>query len=162
MAKPVLVVVHHDRETLAALERDLSRRFGADYQVLAADTPAAALAALGARSRAGAQAAVLLADQGLQGMTGIQFLSRAHELYPAAKRVLLIPYGDVAAGTAGAAGDGPWPAGPLAQHALRATRVVVVLDGLRAAQPMDQSDRQGWGPAGMGPSCGPALVAALP
>jgi thioredoxin reductase (NADPH) len=44
---------------------------------------------------------VLLADQGLHGMTGIQFLSRAHQLYPAAERVLLIPFGDVAAGTAG-------------------------------------------------------------
>jgi hypothetical protein len=51
MAKPVLVVVHRDRETLVALERDLGRRFGADYQVLAADTPAAALDALGAHSR---------------------------------------------------------------------------------------------------------------
>jgi thioredoxin reductase (NADPH) len=101
MAKPALVVVYSDRETLAALERDLGRRFGADYQVLAADTPAATLDALGARSRAGEQAAVLLADQWLAGMTGIQFLSRAHELYPAAKRVLLIPYGDVAAGVAG-------------------------------------------------------------
>ena len=101
MAKPLLVVVHHDLETLAALERDLGRRFGADYHVLAADTPAATLDALDAHSRAGEQAAVLLADQGLQGMTGIQFLSRAHELHPAAKRVLLIPYGDVAAGTAG-------------------------------------------------------------
>jgi thioredoxin reductase (NADPH) len=101
MAKPLLVVVDRDRETLAALERDLGRRFGADYQVLAANTPAAALEALGAHSRAGEQAAVLLADQGLHGMTGIQFLSRAHALHPAAKRVLLIPYGNVAAGTAG-------------------------------------------------------------
>jgi thioredoxin reductase (NADPH) len=101
MAKPLLIVVHHDPATLAALERDLARRFGADYQVLAADTPAATLDALVAHSKAGEQAALLLADQGLHGMTGIQFLSRAHALDPAAKRVLLIPYGDVAAGTAG-------------------------------------------------------------
>jgi thioredoxin reductase (NADPH) len=76
----------------------LSGRFGADYQVVAADAPAAALTALG---QAGEQVALLLAGQWLEGMTGIEFLCRAHELHPAAKRVLLIPFGDVAAGVAG-------------------------------------------------------------
>ena len=98
MAKPALVVVDGDRDTLAVLDRALQRRFGSDYQVLAAETPAAALTALG---QAGEQVALLLAGQWLEGMTGIQFLSRAHELHPAAKRVLLIPLGDAAAGVAG-------------------------------------------------------------
>jgi thioredoxin reductase (NADPH) len=86
---------------LTALQQALRRRFGADYQILAADTPAAALDALGRLSEAREQVAVLLADQWLAGMTGVQFLSGAHELHPAAKRLLFIPYGDVAAGTAG-------------------------------------------------------------
>jgi thioredoxin reductase (NADPH) len=33
-------------------------------------------------------------------MTGVEFLRRAHGLHPAAKRVLLIAYGDVATGFA--------------------------------------------------------------
>jgi thioredoxin reductase (NADPH) len=101
MAKPALVVVHGDRDLLTELEQALVRRFGADYQVLAAGTPGAALDALGELSRAGEQVAGLLAAQRLPDMTGIGFLSRAHALHPAAKRVLLIPYGDAAAGLAG-------------------------------------------------------------
>lgn len=98
MAKPTLVVVTDDPGTLTAATQALERRFGADYQVVAADAPAAALTALG---QAGEQVALLLAGQWLEGMTGIEFLCRAHELRPAAKRVLLIPFGDVAAGVAG-------------------------------------------------------------
>jgi thioredoxin reductase (NADPH) len=96
MAKPALVVVHDDRDVLAALEQALQRRFGADYQILAIDGPAAALAALGRRSQAGEQVALLLADQSFHGMTGVELLCQVHALHPAAKRALLVPYGDVA------------------------------------------------------------------
>jgi thioredoxin reductase (NADPH) len=101
MSKPALVVVHDDREMLAALEQTLLQRFGTDYQIAALETPAEALDVLGRSSVADEQVAVLLANQRLPGMTGVQFLSRAHAVHPAAKRVLLIPYGDVAAGVAG-------------------------------------------------------------
>jgi thioredoxin reductase (NADPH) len=101
MAKPVLVVVNGDPATLAVLEQALRRRFGADYQVLAAESAVAALEALGRLRGADEQVALLLAEQWLQGMTGVEFLCQAHGLHPAAKRVLLIGYGDVAAGVAG-------------------------------------------------------------
>jgi thioredoxin reductase (NADPH) len=101
MARPALVVVYEDREVLAALERDLGRRFGADYQVVAAGTPAAALDSLGRLGGAGEQVALVLADQWLAGMTGVQLLCQAHELHPTAKRVLFITYGDAVGGMAG-------------------------------------------------------------
>jgi thioredoxin reductase (NADPH) len=101
MAKPALLMVNDNADTLAALERDLGRRLGADYQVVAVDSPADGLGILERLAAAGDEVALLLADQWLPGMTGVQFLSRAHQLYPAAKRVLLITYGDVAAGVAG-------------------------------------------------------------
>jgi thioredoxin reductase (NADPH) len=101
MAKPALMVVNGDPDTLAALEQALQRRFGADYQVVAAAAPAAALATLGRLRGTGEQVALLLAEQWLQGMTGVELLCQAHALHPAAQRVLLIPYGDVAAGVAG-------------------------------------------------------------
>jgi thioredoxin reductase (NADPH) len=101
MARPALVLVHGDRDMLAALERDLGRRFGADYQIIAAASPAAALDTLGRLRQAGEQVALLLADQWLAGMTGVQFLCQAHELHSMAKRVLFITYGDAAGGIAG-------------------------------------------------------------
>jgi CheY-like chemotaxis protein len=101
MAKPALLMVNDNADTLAALERDLGRRLGADYQVVAVDSPADGLGILERLAAAGDEVALLLADQWLPGMTGIQLLSRAHAVHPAAKRVLLITYDDVAAGVAG-------------------------------------------------------------
>jgi thioredoxin reductase (NADPH) len=101
MAKPALLVVYGDREMLWALEGDLGRRFRADYQIIAAATPEAGLDTLGRLRQAREQVALLLADQWLAGMTGVEFLCRAHELHPTAKRVLFMTYGDAAAGTAG-------------------------------------------------------------
>jgi len=101
MARPALVVVNGNPGTLTALEQALRRRYGADYQVLAVAAPAAALAALEHLSEAGDLVALLMADQCLLGMDGVEFLSQAHQLHPAAKRVLLVTYGDVGAWISG-------------------------------------------------------------
>jgi thioredoxin reductase (NADPH) len=101
MAKPALVAVYDDPEVLAALDQALQRRFGADYQILAAATPAAALDTLGRLRQASQQVALVRADQWLAGTTGVEFLCRAHELHPTARRVLFITYGDAVGGTAG-------------------------------------------------------------
>jgi thioredoxin reductase (NADPH) len=69
MARPALVVVYDDPGTLAALEQALQMRFGADYQILAAAAPAAALDSLGRLRLGGEQVALVLADQWLAGMT---------------------------------------------------------------------------------------------
>jgi thioredoxin reductase (NADPH) len=101
MARPALVVVHGEPEVLAALNQALRSRFGADYQILAAATPAAALDTLKRLRQGGEQVALVLADQWLAAMTGVELLCRAHALHPTAKRVLFITYGDAAGGTAG-------------------------------------------------------------
>jgi thioredoxin reductase (NADPH) len=82
--------------TSSALQRDLTRRFATDYRIVTAKTPEAALAELDVDD----QVAVALAGQWLNDTTGVHFLSACHQLYPAAKRVLLITYGDYAGGTA--------------------------------------------------------------
>ena len=43
MRQPVLLALDRDRDILAAIERDLSRRFAADYRIVTTDTPEAAL-----------------------------------------------------------------------------------------------------------------------
>jgi thioredoxin reductase (NADPH) len=98
LAKPVLAVADDNPGTVAELEAALTRRFGADYQVVASTDPAAVLSAV--RLAAGS-VALVLAGQMLQGMPGTEFLCQAHQLHPAAKRVLLVRDGDVAAGMAG-------------------------------------------------------------
>jgi thioredoxin reductase (NADPH) len=96
MAQQVLLAVDNEAEILAALERDLSRRFAADYRIVTAETPEVALGQL----NAGDQIAVVIAGQWLTDLTGIEFLSACHQLHPAAKRLLLITYGDFLGGRA--------------------------------------------------------------
>ncbi len=96
MAREVLLAVDTDANVLAVMERDLSRRFATDYRIVTADGPDAALAKLDADD----EVAVAVAAQWLIDTTGVAFLAKCHQLYPAAKRVLVITYGDFDAGQA--------------------------------------------------------------
>ena len=94
MAKPVLLTVDDDPEVLRAVERDLRRRYAEHYRVLRADSGATALEALRGLKRRGDSVALLLVDQRMPQMTGVEFLSQAMEIFPDAKRVLLTAYAD--------------------------------------------------------------------
>jgi thioredoxin reductase (NADPH) len=94
MAKPVLLAIDDDAEVLRAVERDLRRRYAERYRVIRADSGAAALEALKGLKRRGDSVALLLADQRMPHMTGVEFLGQAMEFYPNAKRVLLTAYAD--------------------------------------------------------------------
>src|SRR5213594_4188221 len=94
MAKPVLLTVDDDAEVLRAVERDLRRRYAERFRVLRADSGAAALQALQGLKRRGASVGLLLADQRMPQMTGVEFLGQAMGLYPDTKRVLLTAYAD--------------------------------------------------------------------
>jgi thioredoxin reductase (NADPH) len=97
VAQRVLLAVDNDREILTAMQRDLTRRFAADYRIVTADTPEAAFAEL----EVGDQVALVMAGGSLRDTTGVDFLNSCHQLHPAAKRLLLITYGDIGAGRAG-------------------------------------------------------------
>lgn len=94
---PIILAVDVDPDTLPVIERDLSHRYGADYRVLAEGSAGAALGTLAGAAARGEEVALLLATQWMQEMTGIEFLTRAHELHPGAKRVLVIDVGDTSA-----------------------------------------------------------------
>jgi len=97
VAKPILMVVDADPEALSVLEQTLQRRYAADYQIHTANSPTGGLAVLERLSARGGQVALLVAAQSPPQLTGAAFLARAHQLYLAAKRVLLVPMGGQAA-----------------------------------------------------------------
>jgi thioredoxin reductase (NADPH) len=96
MRHPVLLAVDRDQDILATIERDLTRRFAADYRIVTTDKPEGAFAELDVAD----QVALIIAGQWLAGTTGVDFLTACHQLHPAAKRLILITYGDVGAGRA--------------------------------------------------------------
>ncbi len=85
---------------LGAVTRDLRRGFGERYRVLRAGSGAEALDVLGELRARGDQAAMLIADQRMPGMSGTDYLVQARNLVPDAKRVLLTAYADTEAAIA--------------------------------------------------------------
>jgi thioredoxin reductase (NADPH) len=94
MLKPVILTVDDEPEVLRAVTRDLRRQYGRDYQLVAAGSGDEALEALRQLKLRDTPVAILLVDQRMPGMTGIEFLGEALKLYPSAKRALLTAYAD--------------------------------------------------------------------
>jgi thioredoxin reductase (NADPH) len=87
---PVLFVIDDDAGTARALRGDLVRRFGEDFRVIGETSVSAGLSALRGLAELQESVALLIVDDNLSGMCGVDFLARAHELHPLAKRVLLV------------------------------------------------------------------------
>ena len=100
MAKPAILTVDDDADVLRAVERDLRREYGTEYRIVRADSGAAALELLQELKRRGEASALMLVDQRMPAMTGVEFLQQAVEIYPEAKRVLLTAYADTDAAIA--------------------------------------------------------------
>jgi thioredoxin reductase (NADPH) len=94
MAKPVILAVDDDPQVLRAVERDLRRKYAREYRVLRADSGESALDALDKLKLRGDPVALFLVDQRMPRMTGVEFLEKAVEMFPEAKRDLLTAYAD--------------------------------------------------------------------
>ena len=90
MSQPVLFVIDDDAGTARALRDDLARRFGEDFRVIGETSAAAGLSVLRGLAELHEPVALLIVDDNLSAMPGVDFLARAHELHPLAKRVLLV------------------------------------------------------------------------
>ncbi len=92
--RPAIVTVDDDPGVSRAVARDLRRRYGKDYRIVRAESGADALDALKEMKLRGQDVAVLLADHRMPLMDGIQFLEKAMDIYPTARRILLTAYAD--------------------------------------------------------------------
>jgi thioredoxin reductase (NADPH) len=97
MAKPVLLTVDDDPEVLRAVERDLRRKYGNQYRVMRANSGETALDALRQLRLRNDPVALLLVDQRMPRMSGVEFIEQANSIYPEAKRALLTAYADTEA-----------------------------------------------------------------
>ena len=90
MEQPIIVLVADEAAVLEALEPDVARRFGNDCEIIAFRDPEEALTRLAALAAGRAPVALLIVDEDLGTLSGIEFTVRAHALHPAAKRILLV------------------------------------------------------------------------
>ena len=96
-SRTAIVTVDDDPGVSRAVARDLRRRYGERYRIVRAESGAAALDALSQMKLRGDLVAVILADYRMPQMNGIEFLERAMDVYPGARRVLLTAYADTGA-----------------------------------------------------------------
>ena len=92
--KPVVLAVDDDPAAIHRIGEELRRRYGHDYDVICDQSAPEALGRLEALHDADRAVAVVLADQWMPGLSGTDLLTRVKELYPRAKRGLLIEFGD--------------------------------------------------------------------
>ena len=94
VARPAILTVDDDPSVSRAVARDLRRQYGEGYRIVRAESGQQALEALREIKLRGEQVAVLLADYRMPGMSGIEFLEQAMDLFPLARRILLTAYAD--------------------------------------------------------------------
>jgi thioredoxin reductase (NADPH) len=92
--EPVLLAVDDEPMALSRIEHELRQRYGSYYRITCEDSPEAGMRALQELRAADQEVAVVLADQWMPGMTGVEFLTHTRQLYPDAKRALLFERGN--------------------------------------------------------------------
>jgi thioredoxin reductase (NADPH) len=93
-ARALILAVDDDPAVGRAVERDLRHRYGARHRVLLASSGEAGLGIVEEIVRRGEPVALLVVDQRMPEMSGVEFLDRALRVAPHAKRVLLTAYAD--------------------------------------------------------------------
>lgn len=94
MSQPIIFSIDDDPQVLRAISRDLKAQYRSDYRVLSTTSVSEALEGLRELKNKGETVALFLSDQRMPEMEGVDFLERAMEIFPEAKRVLLTAYSD--------------------------------------------------------------------
>ncbi len=97
MARPIILAVDDDISVLEAVVQDLRRQYGNTYRVMRAAGGQAALDTLAQLKSRDEPVALIVSDQRMPGITGVELLERARAIYPDARRVLLTAYADTEA-----------------------------------------------------------------
>ena len=95
LTKPVILAVDDDPQVLAAFRSDLRSRYRQEYQVLGVGSGEEALGAVRELKSRGEALAMIISDQRMPSMPGVDFLARSREFYPQARRLLLTAYSDM-------------------------------------------------------------------
>jgi thioredoxin reductase (NADPH) len=94
VSKPAILAVDDDPIVSAAITRDLQSRYSADYHIVRATSGPEALAMLARLALRDQPVALIVADQRMPQMTGIEMLQQARSHAPGAKYLLLTAYAD--------------------------------------------------------------------
>ena len=95
--RPILLTVDDDPQVVQAIERDLRHQYGKRFRILKAGSGQKALALVKQLKIRNEIVALLLVDQRMPQMSGVELLEQSIQIFPEAKRVLLTAYADTEA-----------------------------------------------------------------
>lgn len=91
---PIIFSIDDDPQVLRAISRDLRSHFRQSYRILSTTSVKEALESLLDLKNKGESIALFISDQRMPEMEGVDFLQKAREFFPSARRVLLTAYSD--------------------------------------------------------------------
>jgi thioredoxin reductase (NADPH) len=101
MTQPIIFSIDDDPQVLRAISRDLKSKYRQDFKVMSTTSVREALEALLELKNKGEHVALFVSDQRMPEMEGVDFLEKAMDYFPDAKRVLLTAYSDTEAAIRG-------------------------------------------------------------
>ena len=93
--KPIIFSLDDDPQVLRSIRADLRNRYRSEYRIIATQSANEALETLPELRNRGEEVALLLSDQRMPEMKGVDFLRQAKGIFPHAKRALLTAYSEV-------------------------------------------------------------------
>jgi thioredoxin reductase (NADPH) len=97
MKLPYIIIIDDDIQVLRAIQRDIRNEYRDEYKIAATESALEALELVKELKLKNEDAALFISDQRMPEMEGIEFLEKANEIFPSAKKVLLTAYSDIEA-----------------------------------------------------------------
>ncbi|MEL7120679.1 MAG: FAD-dependent oxidoreductase [Bacteroidota bacterium] len=91
---PIILSVDDDPQVLRSIRRDLRDKYKKDYRIISAESAEEAIELLEELRKKGDSIALFISDQRMPQMMGVEFLEKAKQYYPDARRVLLTAYSE--------------------------------------------------------------------
>src|ERR1700761_5176691 len=92
--RAAIVIVCRDRGARGILHREVSKRYGADYQIVVCDQPAELAPWIRVLGIAGLPVALVIGGVGAQDPDGVEVLAAVRGIDPTALRVAAVGWGD--------------------------------------------------------------------
>src|SRR5215472_5045568 len=91
---PIIFIIDDEAVVLRAFSHDMRQHYRAAYRILSTTSVTEALDSLLDLKNKGETVALFVSDQRMPEMEGVEFLQKAREFFPDARRVLLTAYSD--------------------------------------------------------------------
>ena len=91
MKLPYIIIIDDDTQVLRAIQRDIRNEYRDEYKVAAIESAKEALDVVHELKLKNEVVAMFISDQRMPEMEGVEFLEKANEIFPTAKKILRIP-----------------------------------------------------------------------